>query len=133
MIEDFLKNAFYFNLRIFTEYKIGNNRVDLVIVETDPESTEYLGDCVTKILSSVEIKYKDADTSESKFYQDIEKIISYIDTWGHDTRLFFAFLQEKYFKSEEIINWIEDEHIADVLYAYWDEDIDETIWKVVDY
>jgi len=84
------------------------------------------------------MKYKDAGTSESIFYQDIEKIFSYIESWGNDTKHYFAFMQEKYFKTEEIINWIEDEHVANAhgkiteLYAYWDGDSDETVWKVVD-
>lgn len=153
--EDSLKNAFYFhlrtrlgdcflnenNLRIFTEYKIGDNRIDLAVVEIDPEVAvdNHLDDCVTKVLFSIEMKYKSAGTSESIFYQDIEKILSYIDTWGNDTKHYFAFIQEEYFKKGEIINWVKNEHVVNAqgktteLYAYWDEDMDETIWKTVDY
>lgn len=59
------------NLRIFTDTRLAT--IELISLKIDPESAEeYLGDCVTEILASVEMKYKDAETSESIFYQDIE-------------------------------------------------------------
>lgn len=153
--EDSLKNAFYFhlrnrlgdcflnehNLRIFTEFKVANNRIDLAIVEIDPQMTleKPLSECVTKIVASIEMKYKSAGTQDFVFYQDIEKIFSYIDTWGNDTKHYFAFIQEEYFNAGEIINWIEAQDVASMhgkiteLYAYWNESNGEAVWKVVDY
>ncbi len=153
--EDSLKNAFYFhlrtrlgdkfldehNLRIFTEYYINGKRVDLVIVEIDPFAVEgnYLADCVTRVLATIEMKYKSGYVNEFLFYKDIEKIFSFIDTWGKDTKHYFAFIQETYFKMEEIEHWVDNKKAAKIkgkiteLYAYWDENSDKTFWSIIDY
>ena len=153
--EDSLKNAFYFhlrtrlgdhflnkhNLRIFTEYYIYGERVDLAIVEIDPAATaeSYLGDCVTNVLVAIEMKHKNGYTSNSIFYQDIEKTFNFINTWGSETKHYFAFIQEKYFAPEEIENWIGKESASEIkekvteLYAYWNVKSNETVWSIVDY
>lgn len=153
--EDTLKNAFYFhlrtrlgesflnenNLRIFTEYYIDGERIDLVIVEIDPVRAEeyYLGDCVNSILAVVEMKYLNPYASASIFYKDVQKILSFIHTWDNNTKHYLAFIQEKYFKTEDIENWFENEQAANAkgkvteLYAYWNVDSDETVWSIADH
>ncbi len=153
--EDSLKNAFYFHLRtrlgeaflnenhirIFTEYYVEGERIDLVVVEIDPIIAEgnYLGDVVKRVLAVVEMKYKGCFVSDTVFYKDIEKVLSFINSWGSNTSHYIAFLQEKYFKREEVVNWLSDEQAVTAsgklteLYAYWDEDSDEAVWRVVEY
>ncbi|EJV59181.1 hypothetical protein BWGOE3_08900 [Bacillus mycoides] len=153
--EDSLKNAFYFhlrnrlgedflknnNLRIFTEYYINGERIDLAIVEIDSIAVEdyHLKDCVIRVLAAVEMKYKGASVSDDVFYEDVNKILSFINSWGNDTKHYLAFIQEKYFKTEDVGNWLEDEQASNAkgkvseLYAYWDQDSDETVWSVIDH
>ncbi|PER24587.1 hypothetical protein CN490_22520 [Bacillus cereus] len=153
--EDSLKNAFYFhlrnrlgedflnnnNLRIFTEYYINGERIDLAIVEIDLIAGEdyHLSDRVTRVLAAVEMKYKGAAVSDDVFYGDVNKILSFIHSWGHETKHYLAFIQEKYFKTEDVVNWLDDVQASKVkgavteLYAYWDQENDETIWSVVDH
>ncbi|MGG0179227.1 hypothetical protein ACTFQO_25145 [Bacillus cereus group sp. MYBK29-1] len=153
--EDSLKNAFYFhlrnrlgedflnnnNLRIFTEYSINRKKIDLAIVEIDSVAVEdyHLSDCVTRVLAAVEMKYKSASVSDDVFYGDVNKILSFINSWGNETKHYLAFIQEKYFKTEDLVNWLDDEQANKVkekvteLYAYWDQDSDETVWSVIDH
>lgn len=153
--EDTLKNAFYYhlrtrlgdellnenNLRIFTEYYISGERIDLVIAEIDSETAteSYLGDSIKKVLVAIEMKYKSGSVNESVFYQDINKILPFIDTWGNDTKHYFAFIQERYFKTDDIINWIGKEESSKIkgkvteLYAYWDKDSNDAIWRIFGY
>ncbi|GMR68092.1 hypothetical protein ACQVOM_25810 [Bacillus basilensis] len=153
--EDSLKNAFYFhlrsrlgedflhsnNLRIFTEYYINGERIDLAIVEIDSIAVEdyHLSDCVTRVLVAVEMKYKDASVSDDIFYKDVNKILSFINSWGDETKHYLAFIQEKYLKKQDLVNWLDDEQASKVkgkvteLYAYWDQDSDEAFWNVVDH
>lgn len=153
--EDSLKNAFYFhlrtrlgdkflignNLRIYTEYYIHGERIDLVIVKINTQSAaeNYLEDSVEKVLVAIEMKYKNHTVNDDVFYQDIKKICSFIDSWGYATKHYFAFIQEKYFKNEEVMNWIDDKDSLKIrglvteLYAYWDEGQNSTVWKIVDY
>lgn len=153
--EDSLKNAFYFhvrkrlgddflkenNLRIFTEYYINGERIDLVIVEIDPLKAEqyHLGDCVNRVLAVVEMKHKNAYANDSLFYKDVQKVLSFVKTWGFNTKHYLAFIQEKYFKAEDIVNWLDEKEAIQgngkvtELYAYWDEDSNETVWRMVDH
>lgn len=155
MKEYSLKNAFYFHLRtrledefmivndirIYTEYYIQGERIDLAVVEINPQSAveKHLGDSVEKVLVAVEMKYKNHTVKEAIFYQDIEKIFSFIDTWGYETKHYFALIQERYFKQEEVVNWIDEKDSIKIkglvteLYAYWDENQNATVWKIVDY
>ncbi|MEA1012656.1 MULTISPECIES: hypothetical protein [Bacillus cereus group] len=153
--EDSLKNAFYFhlrnrlgvdflknnNLRIFTEYYINGERIDLVIVEIDSVAAEdyHLSDCIIRVLTAVEMKYKDASVRDDVFYGDVNKILSFLNSWGNETKHYLAFIQEKYFKTGDVVNWLEDEKANKVrgkvteLYAYWDQESDETVWSVVNH
>ena len=54
------------------------------------------------------MKHKSGSVNKSVFYQDIIKYSLLFDSWGHNTKHYFAFIQEKYFNTEEIENWIED-------------------------
>ncbi|XKK15617.1 hypothetical protein HFP64_27980 [Bacillus sp. AC79A.1] len=138
--EDSLKNAFYFhlrnrlgedflnnnNLRIFTEYFINGERIDLAIVEIDSIAVEdyHLSDCIIRVLAAVEMKYKGSSVSDDVFYGDVNKILSFINSWGNETKHYLAFIQEKYFKTGDVVNWLEDEQASKVkgkvteLYAY---------------
>ncbi len=153
--EDSLKNAFYFhlrnrlgedflnnnNLRIFTEYFINGERIDLAIVEIDSIAVEdyHLSDCIIRVLAAVEMKYKSASVSDDIFYGDVNKILSFINSWGNDTKHYLAFIQEKYFKTDDVGNWLIAEQASRAegkvteLYAYWDQDSDETVWRVIDH
>ncbi|KMP25927.1 hypothetical protein TU52_24845 [Bacillus cereus] len=153
--EDSLKNAFYFhlrnrlgedflnknNLRIFTEYLINGERIDLAIVKIDLVAVEdyHLSDCVTRVLAAIEMKYKGASVKDDVFYKDVNKILSFINSWGNETKHYLAFIQEKYLKTEDVVNWLDDEQSRKVtgtvteLYAYWNQENDETVWSVVDH
>ncbi|WP_035721768.1 hypothetical protein [Gracilibacillus boraciitolerans] len=154
--EDSLKNAFYYhvrnrlgedflekyNLRIFTEYFVDGERIDLVIVQIDPfrAKESYLGDCITEIIVAVEMKYKNSYTSDKVFLQDVDKVLSFIRNWKSNTTTFYlAFIHEKYMNSQEKMSWIHDKHIEIVkgkvteLNAYWDEVSDETRWIIYDH
>lgn len=151
--EDSLKNAFYFhlrmrlgesflrknNIRIFTEYYIDGERIDLVIAEIDPlKATEYyLADCVKNVIAVVEMKYKNTHTNKSVLYQDVNKVLSFIEGWGNNTKHYLAFIHEKYYKARDVSNWINKEQAIIVkgkvteLYAYLDADSGESVWSVV--
>ncbi|MCM3162719.1 hypothetical protein [Metabacillus litoralis] len=153
--EDSLKNALYFhlrrrlgddfltenNLRIFTEYYVDGERIDLVIVEIDKDKAEeyFLGDCVKRVLAVVEIKFKSGLVSDSVFYKDVDKILSFIQSWGSETKHYLAFVQERYYKTRDVESWIKDKHLDIVkgklteLYSYWDEDSDEVIWSSLEH
>lgn len=153
--EDTLKNAFYFhlrrrlgegylhqkNLRIYTEYYIKPDRVDLVVVQIDPEKADYsyLGDSVIKVLASIEMKYKSAYANDKVFTDDVLKVIRYINDWGQETKHYLAVVQEKYYESHKVKNWITDIQAGKLknqvteLLAYWDYDTDETVWRTVEH
>lgn len=87
--EDSLKNAFYYhlrtrlgesflienNLRIFTEYHINGERVDLVLVEIDPVKVaeSNLGDSVKSIVATVEMKHKTGYVNDSIFIKILKR------------------------------------------------------------
>lgn len=58
---------------------------------------------------------------------------------GNETKHYLAFIQEKYLKTEDVVNWLDDEQSRKVtgtvteLYAYWNQENDETVWSVVDH
>lgn len=153
--EDSLKNAFYFhlrnrlgenflmdnNLRIFTEYYVDGERIDLVIVEIDPLKAEeyHLSLCVKRVLAVVEMKHKGGSVNDSLFYKDVQKILSFIKNWENETKHYLAFIQEKYYKEEDVVNWLKDDEVFEAkgkiteLFAYWNEDSDEVVWSIVDY
>jgi hypothetical protein len=149
--EDTLKNAFYFhlrrrlgeeylitrNLRIYTEYQINKNKVDLVVVEIDPVKAGYEDwkDCVIRVLISVEMKYKNRHTRNDIISADVDKISNYITDWGKDTKHYLAVIQEKYYAEDNVKNWITVEKVTNSngnvteLFAYWDNKTDKTIWR----
>ncbi|WP_077623307.1 hypothetical protein [Sediminibacillus massiliensis] len=153
--EDSLKSAFYFhlrnrlgeaflhnhNLRLFTEYFIGGQRIDLVIAEIDPEKTgeNFLGDCVTKVITTIEMKYKGSYANEVVFYEDISKVLAFTENWQSSSKHYLAFIQEKYFRPAEVVNWLDDKQSKAAkdkvteLHAYWNGESDETVWNVFDY
>ncbi|MGE8080991.1 hypothetical protein [Peribacillus loiseleuriae] len=154
--EDSFKNSFYFNLRrrlgddfleennlrIFTEYYIEGERIDLAVVEIDPIKAQnnYLGNCVTRVISVIEMKYKGKNASESLFDADVNKIISYMEKMDNDTLFYIAFIREKYFNFDEVTNWVVmDEHIEKAkgklteLFSYGEVESDDMVWHIVEH
>jgi len=121
--EDTLKNALYYhlrnklgallekhNLRIYTEFTDNifnrtNYRPDIVIAEINPESEEcYLGNCVTKIVSIIEIKFKNDSYSAIKNIEsDYDKIHWYIDNLSSDIKYYMATIWEA---EDDATTWI---------------------------
>ena len=59
----------------------------MVVVEIDPLKAQnaYLGNCVTKVISVIEMKYKGPYANESIFNNDINKVLSYMDKMDSNT------------------------------------------------
>ena len=150
--EDSFKNAFYFhlrkrlgddylldnNIRIFTEYYIDGERIDLVIVEIDPEKAieDFLGECIVRIIAVVEMKYKGSTVSERYFDDDIEKIVRYINKFKSNTIFYPAFIREKAFHLDEVTYWLPEEYLecskgkVIELYTFIDAESEEMVWLV---
>lgn len=152
--EDTLKNAFYYHLRnrlgdtfirennlaIFTEYRIDTEqKIDLVVVELDTikAKTSYLGDCVTKVIAVIEIKYKGKYAPDEIFNKDINKVLAYSKMFqDEDSKFYVAFVREKYFRADEVTHFLPDSKkslaknkIVEML-AYWVSDDDSTQWVI---
>ncbi|MEH6993713.1 hypothetical protein V7075_13525 [Neobacillus drentensis] len=150
--EDSFKNAFYYhlrrrigddylktnNLRIFTEFYIEGERIDLVIAEINPlmAEEEHLGYCITKIVAGIEMKHKGKYASEKLFDKDISKVIAYSKKLDFDTMLYVAFIREKYFYSDEVTYWMSDDQIelargkVTELYSYIDAETENMVWLI---
>ncbi|MBT2717564.1 hypothetical protein [Bacillus sp. ISL-57] len=150
--EDTLKNSFYYhlrmrlgerflidnNIRIYTEFKFLEERIDLVVVEVDPNKTSLvqLSDCVKKIISVIEMKYKSKEVSEFCFDKDIIKIMKYKDVMDNETMFYTAFLREKSFKPEEVTHWLPDEDVEKAkgrvteLYSYINSELNDMEWLI---
>ncbi|UMZ35532.1 hypothetical protein [Priestia megaterium] len=153
--EDSLKNAFYShlrrrlgddfleenNIRIFTEYYIGNQKADLSVVEIDPNMAKgkHLKECITKVISIVEMKHKDENASESHFDNDVLKVLSYINTAMPNTMHYVAFIREKYFYADEVTNWVTSEQALEArgslteMYSYGDVKSGSMVWGVIEH
>lgn len=153
--EDTFKNSFYYNLRrrlgddfleennlrIFTEFFIDGERIDLVVVEIDPIKAEndYLGNCVTKVISVIEMKYKNKYANESHFEADIKKVLSYMDKMDSDTMFYIAFVREIYFNSDDVTNWVIDERKEKAkgklteLFSYGEIESDDMVWHIIEH
>ncbi|HHT7173412.1 TPA: hypothetical protein ACTZ3H_004144 [Bacillus cereus] len=87
----------------------------------------------------VEMKYKSAYVSEEVFSGDVNKIIYFFNSWGNVTKRYLAFIQEKDFKTEDLVNCLEDEQAYNVtgkateLYAYWSQDSEGTVLSITNY
>lgn len=150
--EDTLKNAFYHHLRvrlgerflldndirIYTEFKFGNQKIDLAVVEIDPNKTSrvQLSNCVKRIISVIEMKYKSKEVNELCFDKDIIKILKFIDVMDNETMFYTAFLREKSFKPEEVTHWLPDKDIEKAkgrvteLYSYINSEFNEMEWLI---
>ena len=150
--EDTLKNAFYFhlrrrlgddylldnNLRIFTEYKIDTQRIDLVIAEINPDkaSEEYLGDCVVRLIAVIEMKYKNGTVGERDFNADIKKIYDYISIFQSNTIFYPLFISERKLYLDEATYWLPDEYLETSkgriteLYSFIDKATEKMVWLV---
>jgi hypothetical protein len=153
--EDSLKNSFYFhlrnaltdqflinnNLRIFTEYKNGGLRADLVIARIDSgqENREHLEDAIIEILAVVEMKYKNC-LPDAPFLKDINKVKGYINNAHYPTgKYYLAFIHEVDFVLEEEYRWLKE---SDLVWAqnkvvelngYFREGKEEALWEVISY
>ncbi|MFK2827112.1 hypothetical protein QYG89_15865 [Bacillus sp. B190/17] len=153
--EDTLKNSFYFNLRrrlgddfleesnlrIFTEYFIDGERIDLAVVKIDPikAQNDYLGNCVTKVISVIEMKYKGKYAREALFDADVNKVLSYMDKLDGDTMFYIAFIREIYFNSDEVTNWVTDEQKKKAkgklteMFSYGEIESNDMIWHLIEH
>ncbi|WP_146552657.1 hypothetical protein [Rummeliibacillus sp. SL167] len=150
--EDTMKNSFYFhlrnklgedflnanNLRIFTEYYIDGERIDLTVVKIDPikATTSYLGDCVIEVIAAIEMKYKGYQVKDEIFLADVKKVVSYIEEWESNTHFYVAFIREKYVNLSDAETWL-DSYLGKELkgnltemYAFWNEETDKMDWML---
>ena len=112
--EDTLKSSLYYHLRrklgtrflednairIFTEFTDGGIkdmgfRADIAVVELGKEGRSYLGDNIKSIIAIIELKYGCMYTSDSYFYDDINKVKSYIQYLNWDCLYYLGFIIEK--------------------------------------
>ncbi|MEK1828968.1 hypothetical protein AAAC51_07415 [Priestia megaterium] len=135
--EDFIEEN---NIQLYPEFPIGNEKADLAVVVVDPNSTAInLEDRVTEVLSIIEMKHKNAKARERCFDEDIDKIMSYIKYIQSDAMYYIAFIREKYFDPNEVINWITNEQALESngqlteMHSYGNLHTDEMIWNVIEY
>ncbi|MBI5555795.1 MAG: hypothetical protein HY920_08105 [Elusimicrobia bacterium] len=113
LLEDSLKNSFYFHLRrrikdalledncirIYPEYYLRKNkkRVDIALVKVNEYDIErgnkHLRDCVRQVLAIIEFKYKSKTVKDSLILEDIDKLEKYYRN-NKESILFFAFVHE---------------------------------------
>lgn len=135
--EDFLEEN---NLKIYPEFRIGESRADLAVVAIDTHSTEeYLKDCVTEVISVIEMKYKGQYAGESSFDNDVLKVLSYINAKTDDTMYYLAFIREVYFHPDEVTNWVSDEQVLEArgslteMYSYGNSENNHMVWGIKEY
>lgn len=121
--EDTLKNALYHhlrnelssifaenNIRIFTEFtdykfKGSKMRPDMVIATVDfdkDEHTGYYGDDVKECIAVIEIKFKNAYSSDT-IYDDYEKLENYITNLNINAHMYMATIWEEF---DDPTTWI---------------------------
>jgi len=121
LMEDSLKNAFYYhlreslsnrflldnNLRIFTEFKHYGKIADLAVVEIDREKAEvaHLENCTNRVLAIVEFKYK-STISDKDFVKDMNKVFEYTQKDKLSScRYYLAFIQEVFNEDSNDYTW----------------------------
>lgn len=136
--DDFLNQ---YNIRLFPEYEIGKQKADLAVVVIDPKMAEeeHLQDCVIEVISVIEMKYKGEFVPESEFNKDVIKILSYISKATPNTMYYVAFIREKDFKPDEVVNWVTDEQSLKAngqlteMYSYIDMDTNKMVWHIIEH
>ncbi|MGG3269688.1 hypothetical protein ABEP16_12310 [Priestia aryabhattai] len=136
--DDFLAKN---NLKLFPEYSIGKQKADLAIVVIDPDKAkDYpLRDCVTEVISVIEMKHKDKYVSEKHFNDDVTKTLSYIKKSTFDTMYYLAFIREMYFNPDEVTNWVTSKQALKArgklteMYSYGDLKTDKMVWHVIEH
>lgn len=142
--DDFLNQ---YNLKLFPEYRIGKRlgingqKADLAIVVIDPILAEeyHLEDCVTEVISVIEMKHKGKRAPEKLFDDDVIKVLSYINNTTSDTMYYVAFIREKYFYPDEVTNWLTDEQSLQTagrlteMYSYGDKESNSMHWGLKEY
>ena len=117
--EDTLKNSVYYHLRrklgtkyledksirIYTEFTDGDLqktgfRADLAIVEIEKGLNGYLGDRIKRTIALVELKYKSGSgTTVNTFYDDINKVKTYVRDLKIDCLFYLGFIAETEFEN----------------------------------
>ncbi|MEB2276822.1 hypothetical protein LAV82_22650 [Bacillus sp. ILBB4] len=136
--DDFLNQH---NIKLFTEYRIGEQKADLAVVIIDPNLAEenHLQDCVIEVISVIEMKYKGEFASENEFNKDVIKVLSYISESTPDTMYYLAFIREKDFQPDEVVNWVTDEQSLEAngqlteMYSYIDMETNKMVWHVIEH
>ncbi|MCM3792520.1 hypothetical protein M3690_04335 [Priestia megaterium] len=136
--DDFLAKN---NLKIFPEYVIGKQKADLAVVVIDPDKAkDYpLRDCVTEVISVIEMKHKDKYVSEKHFNDDVTKTLSYIKKSTFNTMYYLAFIREMYFNPGEVTNWVTSKQALKArgklteMYSYGDLETNKMVWHVIEH
>jgi len=123
--EDTLKNAIYYHLRrklgenylhqhrlrIFTEFTIAGQRMDLVVAQVDVDKAEgeHLQLSVDRIVVAMELKYK-SSTADTEFKKDVRKVVDFLQNPTLSKCHFFVgFIQEVSFDKPVDFTWLDDE------------------------
>lgn len=111
LLEDSLKNSFYFHLRrritdddlkandvrIYPEFYLKSDnykrRADIAVVKLNKRDECHLRDCVQQVLAIIEFKYKNKTVKYSLILEDIDKLEKYCKN-NKECLLFFAFVHE---------------------------------------
>ncbi|TCN10765.1 hypothetical protein EV581_104155 [Bacillus sp. BK006] len=136
--DDFLNQH---NIKLFPEYRIGDQKADLAVVIIDPNLAEenLLKDCVIEVISVIEMKYKGQFASEDEFNKDVIKVLSYISESTPDTMYYLAFIREKDFQPDDVVNWVTDEQSLEAngqlteMYSYIDMETNKMVWHLIEH
>ncbi|GAB7057452.1 MULTISPECIES: hypothetical protein [unclassified Paenibacillus] len=121
LLEDSLKNAFYFhlrnkltdaflrenNLRIYTELHTGyGERIDISVVRIDDSEKVHLREQITDIVAVIELKHKSGTVPINPFREDINKVKTYLKRKEHpQCQYYLGFIHETEYELEET-SWL---------------------------
>ncbi|MWV43369.1 hypothetical protein GRF59_06955 [Paenibacillus sp. HJL G12] len=121
LLEDSLKNAFYFhlrnrlsdaflkdhNLRIYTELHTGyGERIDIAVVEIEDREDVHLREKIKDYVAVIELKYKSGHVPIDPFFGDIQKIKSYLKRNDYvNCQYYLGFIHETEYRLEET-SWL---------------------------
>lgn len=121
LLEDSLKNAFYFhlrnkltdlfllenNIRIYTELNTGvGERIDLAVVRINNDEEKHLSARIIEYLAVIELKYKSAQTTINPFFSDIQKAKNYLKRKNYNNcQYYLGFIHEVEYSLKEI-SWL---------------------------
>lgn len=117
LLEDSLKNSFYFhlrskltddflnahNLRIYTELHTGyGERIDIAVVKINDSGDTHLRDRIVDYISVIELKHKWRQVPIKPFIDDIQKIKRYLKRKDYvNCQYYLGFIHEAEYDLEE--------------------------------